>query len=95
MCNIKDGKCFDRFEVSEIGYNSDREITRLQIVRVDRGKRVPVYDMCVATEYISEKEQTVLRTLCEKRGYDVLKVFPTWPNLTGAQYAEAVRRLQG
>lgn len=88
--------CYDRFEVDRIEYNDDREIVFLVVVKVDSKGRTPVYSYgqpAQAEEYITEKELTVLRTLCEKKGYTVEKVFPAWPKLTPAQYTEALRRL--
>lgn len=97
QCNIQDGKCYDRFVVDEIEYNEDRDITFLSISRLDRGGKKPVfsYGQPGGVKYVSEKERTVLRNLCEKKGWDPEKVFTTWPDLTAEQYVEAVRRLQG
>ena len=41
--NIKDGKCYDRFEVTEIGYNDKREISSLTIINSQT--RVEVFRM--------------------------------------------------
>ena len=43
---------------------------------------------------ITEKEQQTLKTLCEKKGLNVNKVFNDWPNLTAEQYVKAVNRLE-
>lgn len=37
LCNIRDRKCFDRFSVQKIDYNSNREISALQIVNDKTG----------------------------------------------------------
>lgn len=42
---------------------------------------------------ISEHEQLSLKALCEKKGFNVEKVFNNWPNLTADQYVKAVERL--
>ncbi len=102
MCEIKRKSndsfvCYDRFEVEDISYNQDKEITFLLIVKIDRGNRKPVYSFGQKEkepEYITEKEAMVLRNLCEKKGYIPEKVFPAWPKLTAEQYTEALRRLQ-
>ena len=47
-CEIKENngrlQCFDRFDVSEIGYNDNREINRLRIVNARTGNVVYSYD---------------------------------------------------
>jgi len=43
---------------------------------------------------ITEKEQEVLKNMCENKGLDVKTVFPNGLNLTSAQYTEAVRKLE-
>lgn len=98
MCDIQNGKCYDKFEVDKIGYTEDREINFLVIVKLEKnGYRKPVYSFGQPEqdEYITEKECAVLERLCDSKGYKVEKVFPAWPKLTPAQYAEALRRLQG
>ena len=47
----------------------------------------------VESNRITEKEQEVLRRLCEGKGYDVKEIFPKGLNLTVAQYSESVLRL--
>lgn len=42
-CEIKDGKCYDKFEVSEIGYDEKRNINALVII--NSKSRVEVYRM--------------------------------------------------
>ena len=39
-CEIKNNKCYDRFEVSEIGYNEKNEICKLSITNATRRKTV-------------------------------------------------------
>lgn len=46
-------------------------------------------------EYITAKEQEIIKTLCVKKGLNVQGTFPTWPNLTSEQYVQAVKKLEG
>lgn len=39
-CNIKDGKCYDTFEVTKIGYNENREINMLEIINLKKKNQV-------------------------------------------------------
>ena len=43
---------------------------------------------------ISKKEQEVLKSMVEKRGYKVSEIFPKGLELTAAQYAEAVQKIE-
>lgn len=46
-------------------------------------------------KYISEKDQTILKNLCQKAGYEVSAIFPNGLNLTDDQYKEACIKLNG
>lgn len=43
---------------------------------------------------ISKKEQEVLKSMVEKRGYKVSEIFPKGLELTAAQYTEAVQKIE-
>jgi hypothetical protein len=45
-------------------------------------------------EVISEKDQMVLKNMCEKRGLKVENVFPNGLTLTNAQFTKAVKELE-
>lgn len=43
---------------------------------------------------ISKKEQAILKAMCDKKGLDINNTFPNGiENLTGEQYAEAIKKL--
>ncbi|MBQ1296506.1 MAG: ERF family protein [Clostridiales bacterium] len=45
-------------------------------------------------DLITQKEQEILKTMCENKGYDVESVFPKGLALTSDQYCEALKRLE-
>lgn len=96
----KNGKktTYDTFTVKDIGYNNAGEIIRLKIQN-DKQKKV-VYTYGIEQEFpkelepITQKEQEVLKALCERKGLDPATAFPKGlDNLTAKQYAEAVAKL--
>lgn len=51
------------------------------------------HEQAAAAALINEKEQNLLREMCEKKGYRVNEIFPNGLNLTAAQYVEACAKL--
>ena len=52
LCTITDGKCYDRFEVTKIGYDEDKNINELVII--NSKTRVKVFDLKAKEEEIFE-----------------------------------------
>lgn len=98
LVDRNDGKksTYDTFTVTEIGYDDNGEIDSLQIVN-DKRKQV-VYTLGNIPKrdpnMITEKEQKILTQMCKDKGLDVKEIFPSGLNLTTAQYAQAVKKLE-
>ena len=72
---IENGKCYERFEVSEIGYNDKREINRLVIINAQT--RVEVYRMGEkpketynGDKYITATQIKALKKSCDESGIE-------------------------
>lgn len=105
--NIVNGKCYDKFEVSEIGYNDKREINRLVII--NSSSRVEVFRMDEkvdktlskeAAEKITMKEAKVLEAVIKEKGAKIDKLLDYYKvaklvDLTAEQYADALGKLNG
>lgn len=61
--------CYDRFDVSEIGYDDKRRINHLIIIHAKTRKAVFVLTNNANTA--SEKDKDVLKKLCEEKGIDI------------------------
>lgn len=89
----------DRFEVKAIGYDSNGNINKLEIVNMKMKKVVFTLgrntETTESTEYISKKEQQVLVNMIEKRGLNIENVLNGTPldKVTPENYADAVKRL--
>lgn len=100
-CEIKDGKCYEKFFVSSIDYDEDRRISGLVIKNESTHNTVFEYKSkseCTqieTTSMITKKEADMLRSLCQKKGLDISKVF-TVPleELTKEQYVAALKKLE-
>lgn len=80
---------YTKFDVREIGYDDDGNINKLRIAANNK----IVYEYI--NDFISEKEQKVLASLCEQKGLDVTKTFPGGLSaITGQQYVEALNKLK-
>ena len=80
---------YTKFEVREIGYDDEGNINLLRIFANDK----VVYEYI--NDLISEKEQMILKNLCEKKGLDIGKTFPQGlAALDSAHYIEAVKKLE-
>lgn len=98
-CNIRqinNGRysCYDRFHVSEIGYDDKRNINRLVIVN---DRNIVCYSYGVAkAKAQSEASATIadVRTMCGKLGYKPEMVFPSFPNLTPEQIKIGAQKLR-
>lgn len=76
LCNITDGKCYDRFEVSQIGYDEERNINDLVII--NSKTRVEVFRMGEKVAETYENKGTITATkvksikkTCEEDGIPV------------------------
>lgn len=106
-CGIKDGKCYDKFEVSEIGYNDKREIAKLVIINSESrvevfrmGERVTEDFSIVQKEKITKKEATNLKALLEKKDVNIPKLLEqlkvnSLEEITGEQYSSILGKLNG
>ena len=104
---IKEGKCYEKFEVSEIGYNDKREINHLVIINSD--SRVEVFRMDEKVtanfskeqrETITKKDATVLKGLLEKKDVNIPKLLEqckvaSLEELSTEQYASILEKLNG
>lgn len=105
--NIVNGKCYDKFEVTEIGYNDKREINHLVII--NSSSRVEVFRMDEkvdktlskeAAEKITMKEAKVLEAVIKEKGAKIDKLLDYYKvaklvDLTAEQYADALGKLNG
>ena len=68
--NIQNGKCYDKFEVSEIGYTEKREINKLVII--NSSSRVEVYRMGAKAKetYNGDKKITATQVKAIKKTCD-------------------------
>ena len=103
-CEIKDGKCYEKFEVSEIAYNEKREIVKLVII--NSASRVEVFrmDEKITADYskeaskkITKKEAQILAGVAEKKNVPVENVAKFYhktklEDLTNEEYADALQR---
>lgn len=103
---IVDGKkCYDRFLVSEIGYDERRNINRLTIVKAENGRERVVYRMGAAAEKpkdegLTEPMVNSLRGRIRTKGISELSVLTTYhrnsfKELTVAEYKDAMDKLEG
>lgn len=69
-CNIKDGKCYDNFEVTDIGYNDNREINKLVIVNTKKENKV-VFSMGVKQTKKTEPVKTESKPTGEYKDFDI------------------------
>lgn len=104
---IENSKCYDKFEVTEIGYNDKREITHLVIVNTS--SRVEVFRMNEkvtatygkeAKEKLTKKEVSTLEKMLTDRNVNIPKLLeqcgaPSLGDLTAEQYADILRKLNG
>lgn len=78
-CNIKDGKCYDKFHVTKIGYDESRRINQLEIVN-DKLNRVvfkmgkPSAPDDYSKELASERDRKTFMDLCKQLGQDPVKI---------------------
>lgn len=80
---------YTKFDVQDIDYDEDGNIN---LLRITVNNKV-VYEYI--NDFISEKEQVVLKNLCEKVGLDVGKTFPQGlASLNAKQYVEALKKLE-
>ena len=75
-CNIKDGRngkpaCYDRFRVTKIGYNDNREITSLEIVNTTTGNVCYTYGTAARHEP-EKKEPEKPRLICADCGQEIV-----------------------
>ena len=105
--NITDGKCYDKFEVAEIGYNDKREINKLVII--NSNSRVDVFRMdekvtanftAEASEKISKKEAGILKAMLVKKDVNIPKLLEqsnvtSLEELTSRQYSNILEKLNG
>lgn len=105
--NIVNGKCYDKFEVTEIGYNDKREINHLVII--NSSSRVEVFRMDEkvdktlskeAAEKITMKEAKVLEAVIKEKEAKIDKLLDYYKvaklvDLTAEQYADALGKLNG
>lgn len=103
--NIVNGKCYDKFEVTEIGYNDKREINHLVII--NSSSRVEVFrmDEKVTATYsgeakktISKKEATVLEGMLKKKDVNIPELLKrckvsSLEELTNEQYSGILEKL--
>lgn len=103
-CEIKGGKCYEKFEVSEIAYNEKREIVKLVII--NSASRVEVFrmDEKITADYskeaskkITKKEAQILAGVAEKKNVPVENVAKFYhktklEDLTNEEYADALQR---
>lgn len=66
-CKIKDGRCYDRFEVEEIEYEDNR-ITRLVVVNTTTFARFVWEKEEKSGELATEAELTTIKAVCKKKG---------------------------
>ena len=78
-CNIKDGKCKDKFHVTKIGYDESRRINQLEIVN-DKLNRV-VFKMSkpsqpddFSKELASDRDRKVFMDTCKQLNQDPVKI---------------------
>ena len=78
-CNIKDGKCYDKFHVTKIGYDESRRINQLEIVN-DKLNRVvfkmgkPSQPDDFSKELASDRERKVFMDTCKQLDQDPVKI---------------------
>lgn len=106
-CTIKEGKCYEKFEVSEIEYNKNREISKLAIINSDSrvevfrmGERVTENFSIEQKATITKKEATNLKALLEKKDVNIPKLLEqmkvsSLEELSGEQYAGILGKLNG
>lgn len=79
-CEIKEDhgryKCFDRFEVKEIGYNEHREINKLVIVNAKTGSVVFERGTGKAVKHVSERPKQTDKEEYSPTGGEADKVLP-------------------
>lgn len=103
-CNIVDGKkCYDRFRVSDIGYDDKRNINRLTIVKAENGRERVVYQMGQQApseqKGIGDAMINSLRTRIRAKGISELSVLQTYgvnafQELNAQQYKDAMDKLE-
>lgn len=101
-CNIKDGKCYDKFFVSQIEYDNNKRITKLVIKNEKTHNTVFTYTQksesgipIETNSLVTKKEADMLRRLCEKKGLDISTVFNVpVEELTKEQYVVALKKLE-
>lgn len=110
VCTIKEGKCYDKFEVVDIKIEN-KQITELKIVnttrgvecfkwKLDRSANVKYFDDCVISEEIAK----ILLARMKNNGLSDITIKDTLQRkygvdtvyeLKASQYAEIVRNLKG
>jgi len=101
-CNIKDGKCYDKFFVSDIDYDANKRIIKLVIKNEKTHNTVFTYTQksesgipIETNSLVTKKEADMLRRLCEKKGLDISTVFNVpVEELTKEQYVVALKKLE-
>ena len=92
----QDGKCYDKFEVAEIGYNDKREINKLVIVNAST--KAEVFNMGATEEKISKKEALILKPTLEGKNINIEKLCEQYKvksldDLTSIQYSNILTRI--
>lgn len=101
-CDIKDGKCYDKFFVSDIDYDANKRIIKLVIKNKKTHNTVFTYTQksesgipIETNSLVTKKEADMLRRLCEKKGLDITTVFSVpVEELTKEQYVVALKKLE-
>ena len=101
-CDIKDGKCYDKFFVSDIDYDTNKRIVKLVIKNKKTHNTVFTYTQksesgipIETNSLVTKKEADMLRRLCEKKGLDISTVFSVpVEELTKEQYVVALKKLE-
>lgn len=99
-CTIKDGKCFDKFSVTEIGYDENGNINSLKIkndklnrIVFEMGKPAPVQDL--STEFATTIEKKTFMDVCKKLDVDYKEILKrvgmkTGDKMTAEQHGKAM-----
>lgn len=104
---IENGKCYDKFEVSEIGYTDKREINHLVIINASSRVEVFRMDEKVTENFskeqakkITKKDAMILEAFLKKKDVNIPKMLENYKvtsleELTAEHYARIMEQLNG